>query len=425
MGKPTSKVSKVSKVEVAGPLAPFAAAFVSRLGGLGYTTLTTTCAMRSMARLSRWLDAGGMTVADLTGERVEQYVHEGRTGASSPRSLAALLGWLDSLGVLPANPPEPEPARSAMDALFASFHRHLLVERALAPCTAAAYLVRARRFLAGCPAEAGLAGLTAADVTRAVLRESAAAGSVGSAQFFVVALRAFLRFCHVEGLVSGDLSAAALTVTGRRRPGLPAGISRSDADALLGSCDRRRPQGRRDYAVLITLLRLGLRAGEVASLRLEDLDWRAGEIVVHGKGRRADRLPLPDDVGTAITAYLQRGRPVTSRREVFLRAIAPIDTLGRGGVSSIVRRACTRAGLARVGAHRLRHTMACEMVKAGVALPEISQVLRHRSLVSTAIYARVDLEQLRTLAQPWPAPPRPPQTGPPGPAQPEPRGAGR
>lgn len=408
MGRP---ISKVNKVEVAGPLAPFAAAFESRLAGLGYTSLTTTCAMRSMARLSRWLDAGGMTVADLTSERVEQYVGERRTGSSSSRSVAALLGLLDSLGVLPANPPEPEPPCSAVEALLASFHRYLLVERALAPSTAEAYVDRARRFLSGCTAEAELAELTTADVTRAVLRESTAAGSVGSAQFFVVALRAFLRFCHVEGLVSSDLSSAALTVTGRRRPGLPTGLGRADATALLGSCDRRRAQGRRDYAVLITLLRLGLRAGEVASLRLEDLDWRAGEIVVHGKGRRTDRLPMPDDVGAAVTAYLQRGRPQTSRREVFLRAIAPIDALGRGGISSIVRRACTRAGLARVGAHRLRHTMACEMVKAGVPLPEIGQVLRHRSLVSTAIYARVDLDQLRTLAQPWPLQPSPPPTG--------------
>lgn len=256
-----------------------------------------------------------MTVADLTSERVEQYVHERRIG-SSPRSLTALLGLLDSLGVLPVNPPEPEPPCSATDALLVSFHRYLLVERALAPSTAVAYVDRARRFLSGCTGEAGLAELTTADVTRAVLRESTAAGSVGSAQFFVVALRAFLRFCFVEGLVSGDLSSAALTVTGRRRPGLPAGISHADAGALLGSCDRRRAQGRRDYAVLIMLLRLGLRAGEVASLRLEDLDWRAGEIVVPGKGRRADRLPMPADVGAAITAYLQRGRPQTSRRDV-------------------------------------------------------------------------------------------------------------
>jgi integrase len=154
--------------------------------------------------------------------------------------------------------------------------------------------------------------------------------------------------------------------------------------------------------VLIILLRLGLRAGEVAALTLADLDWRAAEMVVHGKGHREDRLPLPGDVGTAIAAYLQRGRPKTTAREVFLRARAPIGALGRGGVSSIVRRACARAGVAPVGAHRLRHTLACEMVRAGVALPEISQVLRHRSATSTAIYARVDLDQLRVLAQPWP-----------------------
>lgn len=406
MGRPTSKVSKVA---VAGPLAPFVAAFESRLDELGYTPLTTVNVMRLMAHLSRWLDAGDMTAADLTSRRVEQYFQErraaGRTGSTSPRSLAALLGLLGSLGVLPANEPAPPPC-SASEALLASFHSYLLEERALASCTAAAYVQRARRFLAGYTAGAGftgagLAGLTAADVTRAVLRESTA-GSVGSAQFFVVALRAFLRFCFLEGLVAGDLSAAGLTVTGRRRPGLPKGISQADAAALLESCDRRRSDGRRDYAVLIILLRLGLRAGEVAALTLADLDWRAAEMVVHGKGRREDRLPLPGDVGTAIAAYLQQGRPETGRREVFLRAVAPIGALGRGGVSSIVRRACARAGVAPVGAHRLRHTLACEMVRAGVALPEISQVLRHRSATSTAIYARVDLDQLRVLAQPWP-----------------------
>lgn len=400
MGRPTSKVSKV---EVAGPLAPFAEAFKSRLAELGYTPLTTVNAMRLMVHLSRWLDAGEMTAADLTGERVEQYFRErraaGYTGSVSSRSLTALLGLLGSLGVLSAN--EQPPPCSASEALLVSFRGYLLEERALAPCTAAAYVERARRFLAGCNPEVEFAELTAADVTRAVLRE-ATAGSVGLTQFFVVALCSLLRFCFIEGLVQADLSAAALTMTGRRRPGLPKGISRANATALLGSCDRRRSDGRRDYAVLVTLLRLGLRAGEVAALTLDDLDWRAGEMVVHGKGHRADRLPLPGDVGTAIAAYLQRGRPRTIRREVFLRALAPIAPLGRSGVSSIVRRACVRAGVTPVGAHRLRHTLACDMVRAGVPLPEISQVLRHRSATSTVIYARVDLDQLRTLAQPWP-----------------------
>jgi integrase/recombinase XerD len=170
----------------------------------------------------------------------------------------------------------------------------------------------------------------------------------------------------------------------------------------LSSCDRRRAIGRRDYAVIVLLLRLGLRAGEVAALTLDDIGWRAGEIVIHGKCGREGRLPLPVEVGEAIAGYLQRGRPTTTRREVFVSAIAPIGALGRGAVSLIVRRACVRAGVPPVGAHRLRHTLACQMVDAGVPLPEIGQVLRHRSAVTTAIYARVDVDGLRTLAQPWP-----------------------
>jgi integrase/recombinase XerD len=226
--------------------------------------------------------------------------------------------------------------------------------------------------------------------------------SVRAAQNFVSGLRAFLRFGFVEGLVGADLSSAALLVTGRRRSSLPRGISKADARALLGACDRRSVLGRRDYTVIILLLRLGLRRGEVAGLRLDDVDWRAGELLVRGKGPREDRLPLPADVGAAIAAYLRRGRPGSDRREVFLRARAPFAPIASGTVSSTVRRACRRAGIAEVGSHRLRHATACEMVAAHVPLERIGQVLRHRSLQSTAIYARVDLAQLRLLAAPWP-----------------------
>jgi len=281
------------------------------------------------------------------------------------------------------------------------FRGHLLNERGLAQNTATAYVLRAGRFLTWAAADGNVMGLTAGDVTRAVLRESQNV-SVGSAQFFVVALRSFLRFCFVEGLLPTDLSAAALAITGRRRSSVPRGISPKDARALLSACDRRQAATRRDYAVILILLRLGLRAGEVANLTLDDIDWRAAEIVVHGKGRRDERLPLPIDVGEAIVGYLQRGRPTTTSRTVFVRRIAPIGPLSRGGVSFIVRRASIRAGPAPLGAHRLRHTLACQMVGAGVPLPEISQVLRHRSLESTANYARVDIEALRGLAQPWP-----------------------
>ena len=400
MGRATSEVSKVV---VAGPLAPFAEGFQARLEELGYTPLSAVTSMRLMVHLSRWLSARGLTAGDLTGERVAQYLRDRRAAgyahALSPRSLAVLLELLRSRGVLTSQ--DPSRPCSESEALLAAFGDYLLNERALAPSTVEAYVLRARRFLTGRDPGVALAGLSAAEISRAVLRV-AGSGSVGSTQYFVVALRAFLRFCFLQGLVPVDLSAAALTATGRRRPGLPMTISRAEARALLGSCDRRRSQGRRDYAILLVLLRLGLRAGEVAGLTLEDLDWRAGEIVVHGKGRRSDRLPLPTDVGEAITAYLRRGRPRTPRREVFLRAVAPIAPLSRRGISLVVTRACVRAGLTPVGAHRLRHTLACDMVRAGVPLPEISQVLRHRSLVSTAIYARADVDQLRKLAQPWP-----------------------
>lgn len=393
----------VSTVMVAGPLAPFADAYEAELRERGYAPRTIVTQQRQVARLSGWLEAGGLTVAALSGECLEQFCNArsvGGSGASCSRQgLIALLDVLRGLGVIELESPAGVDSKDEL--LLASFGDYLLGERGLAAGTALAYAGYARRFLGGLSGDGELSQVTAGEVTAAVLCESVTV-SAASAQYFVAALRSFLRFCFVEGLVEADLSAAALAVRGRRRSSLPMGISRTDAAALLASCDRRRAIGRRDYAVIITLLRLGLRAGEVARLTLDDVDWRAGEIVVHGKGRREDRLPLPADVGEAIAGYLQRGRPESRRRELFLRARAPIGALGRGGVSAIVRRGCARAGMAGIGAHRLRHTVACEMVSVGVPLPAIGQVLRHRSLQSTANYARVDLGRLRLLARPWP-----------------------
>jgi integrase/recombinase XerD len=397
--------SRVSRVSMTGPLAAFADAYAAELRERGYTPLSIVNELRQVGRLSGWLEARGLSAADLSGERVEQFLAWQRAGGRhrcqwSRPGLACLLAVLRGLGVLAAE--EPAPERSPADLLVASFERYLLAERGLAAGTASGYARHARRFLDGFAAGGGVAALTAGDVTAAVLREAASGVSVSATQYFVSGLRAFLRFCFTEGLVEADLSQAALVVTGRRRTSLPKAISRADAQALLGSCDRRRTLGRRDYAVIITLLRLGLRRGEVARLTLDDIDWRAGELVVRGKGGRADRLPLPADVGEAIASYLRRGRPASDRREVFLRARAPFEPIAPGTVSSTVRRACRRAGIAEVGSHRLRHTTACEMVSAHVPLQQVGQVLRHRSLQSTAIYARVDLDQLRLLATPWP-----------------------
>lgn len=401
VSRPTSRVSRVL---VSGPLVGVVEAFEDELKGRGYTPRSAVGQLRQVARLSGWLEGEELSAGELSRDRVEEFLAFQRgTGRSrsqwSRQGLLCLLDVLRVEGVLPAE--QPTAPCSPTETLLGSFERHLLTERGLAVATARGYVHRARRFLEGLPAGRDLAEVTGAEVTGAVLRESAV-GAVSTTQSFVAALRSFLRFCFVEGLVTVDLAPAALAVTGRRRSSLPRGISQQDADALLGSCDRRSALGRRDYAMILMLLRLGLRRGEVASLRLEDIDWRAGELLVHGKGARQDRLPLPADVGEAIAGYLQRGRPKVERREVFVRARAPFGPIASGTVSSSVRRACRRAGVADVGAHRLRHTVACEMVAAGVPMPQIAQVLRHRSLQSTAIYARVDVEQLRLLAAPWP-----------------------
>lgn len=204
---------------------------------------------------------------------------------------------------------------------YALFEHYLLEERGLAAGTVRGYVDHARRFLDGL-GEAGLKGLGPSAVTDALLRESRSV-SVSATQNFLSGLRAFLRFGFVEGLIDSDLTGAALAVTGRRRSSLPRGISSADARALLASCDRRTALGRRDYALLITLLRLGLRRSEVARLQLDDVDWRSGEVVIRGKAARADRLPLPAEVGDAIANYLRRGRPRSERRELFLQARAP------------------------------------------------------------------------------------------------------
>jgi integrase len=311
--------------------------------------------------------------------------------------LLCLLELLRELGVVPAPVLAPP---SCDEALMKSFEHYLLSERGLVVGTVTAYVAHASGFVADLD-PGGLCHVRAADVTAAVLGRSEKL-SVSGTQNFVAGLRAFLRFCFVEGLIEVDLSEAALPVTGRRRSSLPLGISAGDAAALLASCDRRTGLGRRDYALLMIMLRLGLRRGEVCSIRLDDIDWRSGEIVVVGKGARRDRLPLPADVGEAIAGYLARGRPVTVHRKVFISARAPFEPIAGGTVASTVRRACRRAGVAEMGSHRLRHTMACEMVAAQVPLSQIAQVLRHDSLQSTAIYARIDVESLRSLAQPWP-----------------------
>jgi len=351
--------SRVSGVVVSGPLEPFVDAYRLQLVSLGYTQRSVVPQLRQVGRLSAWLQCEELTVAELDEDQVEAFLAVKRADGRhrSEWSRPGLLCLLDVLRELRAAAvPAPVPTGSDSEVLLGLFERYLLDERGLTSGTVAGYVTHARRFLGGLSG-LELDELGASEVTAAVLREVDRGVSVSAAQNFVAGLRAFLRYCFVEGLLGTDLAGAALSVTGRRRSPLPQGISRGQARALLDSCDRRTALGRRDYAIILSLLRLGLRRGELASVTLEDLDWRAGGVVIYGKGGRTDRLPLPADVGAAIAGYLSRGRPLSSRREVFLRARAPFTPIDASTVSSTVRRACRRAGLASMGAHRLRHTI--------------------------------------------------------------------
>ncbi len=269
-------ISMVSKVRVRGPLAEFVPLVAAQARECGYTPLGTARVLRRMANLSRWMEERGLGAGDLSRERAREFTAArraaGRSSGRSLRSLAPVLAALAGAGKLA--PDSPAVPASEQERLLAAFEQYLRCERALAAGTASAYVARARRFIAGLGGS--LDGLTAGDVTRAVLAEAEKV-SAGSAQYFVAALRAFLLFCYLDGHTAADLAWAAQAVTGRRRLALPRGISRADARSLLASCDRRRARDRRDYAVLVMLLRLGLRAGKAAALTLDDIDWRGGD----------------------------------------------------------------------------------------------------------------------------------------------------
>ncbi len=221
-------------------------------------------------------------------------------------------------------------------------------------------------------------------------------------QRVATALRSLLRFWHLQGLTGGPLD-RAVPKAANRRPGLPRPLEQGQVAALLASCDQQTAMGRRDLAMLTLLARLGLRAGEVAGLTLDDIDWRSGEISIAGKGGRRDRLPLPADAGQAIAAWLLHGRPARALdRSVFIRARAPRSGLTAGAVTQAVAAAAQRAGLGAIYAHRLRHSAATAMLAGGGSLAEIGQVLRHRRAQTTSAYTKVNIEALRTLARPWP-----------------------
>lgn len=393
-----------SGVRVSGPLAAYAGGFSAYLAGHGYTPSSAVDQLRLMAHLSRWLAGQGADAAGLTAERVEEFLAV-RRGSHvrlvSPRALAPMLEFLRGLGVAPPQPPSV-PSMN-VDRLLEDYRCHLAGELGLAAGTIRLRETVARLFLAGLPepVEEHLSRLGGGEVTAFILRECP--GRSGSAARTVVAgTRALLRFLYLDGYLPRPLTDSVPGVAGWSMTALPRAVEPQLAARLIASCDPASAVGRRDRAILVLLARLGLRGHEVAGLELDDVDWRAGEVVIRGKGHSRDRLPLPADVGEAVAGYLRHARPPSASRRLFLSARAPLAPLSASAIRSVVRDACRRAGLPRIGAHRLRHMTGTQMLRAGASLAEVGQVLRQRSALVTANYARVDRNALRALARPWP-----------------------
>lgn len=392
------------RVRVTGPLASYRDGFAEELIAVGYKPECAARQVQLMAHMSRWLQGQDPDAADLTPGRVEEFLDQRRAEGYrlelSQRGLMPLLGYLRGLGVAPGL--SQPVASTRVEVMMDRYRSYLAAEGGLAASSVKRYEGPVRLFLSERERPDGLhlGGLTAGEVTDFVVRECRGRRT-GSAKVLVTALRSLLRFLFLEGFISCPLAQAVPTATGWADRSFPQPLSANEVAALLASCDRTTLVGSRDFAILTVLGRLGLRAGEVAALGLDDFDWRAGEIVVRGKGASQERLPLPVDVGEAIAAYLKQ-RPRVGCRALFLRVLAPIAAMTSNAVQYVVRGACRRAGMPMAGAHRLRHHAATAMLAGGASPAEIGQVLRQARLATTNLYIKVDHGALRAIAQPWP-----------------------
>ena len=388
----------------AGPLSAYIDTFAQQLFDEGYALWTVKYSVRLLADLTTWMQQQGLAIKDLAELPVHtffQHRYQLRRPHRDDRAiLKKLLVHLRTLGVIAAS------VKAIGDPIVQAFQQYLIYQRNLAPSTIHYYLNTVVRFLnqrfGTQPPNPDV--LCAQDVTGFMLQQ-ARRYSAGQTQLIASALRSFFRFLLQQALITIDLAQCVPTPARRRLSTLPKFISADDVEHLLHCVDQTTPEGRRNYAILQLLARLGLRAAEVAALTLNDLDWDAGEIIVRGKSGRYDRLPLPYEVGQAIANYLRDGRPSCSTRRVFVRHRAPQRGFVNGeAVGTIVRRALDRAGLnpALKGAHLLRHSLATRLLRNGASLAEIGELLRHRNLNTTQIYAKVDESSLSKLALPWP-----------------------
>jgi site-specific recombinase XerD len=390
----------------AGPFRDHAQEFVEHLRSRGYAEGTIRVKLQILAEMSRWSVRCRVTLFDEV--RLAHFLRDQRRRYRTSRGVRAtglqVIQCLRARGDL-----SPAPAvvrRDRASQIESEYASHLREERGVAEGTVAVYLRLVHPFVVkylGVGSRRS-AKLDAAGVIRFVLRQASSV-SPCYAKLRVTALRSFLRFAYVRGTTKVDFGAAVPTVRNWRLASLPRFISAADVLRLVRSCDRRTHGGRRDHAILLLLARLGLRAGEVAQLKLEDIDWDAGELIIHGKGQRLDRIPLPPDVGAPLAGYIHRDRPRCASRAVFVRLQAPLGGLRGIGIANIVKRAIERVGLQTPsgGAHLLRHSLATDLLRRGSSIPEIAELLRHRSPETTMLYAKVDLAALRRVSPPWPA----------------------
>ena len=388
-----------------GPLASYLDAYLRRIEQEGFLPSSVPMQMYALARFSRWLQTQQFNVHQLDEVAVERFLQRdpNMTHGSEAAPLRRFLTMLREIGLASAKPPEP---RNGQQRFIDEYRRYLLQERGLVETSLLNYVPFAEQLLSDRfgLSEMNLSELTARDVTK-FLQVRARQLNPGRAKLLVTALRSFLRYLRYQGEISVDLAGCVPSVAAWSFSTVPKFLPAGTVQQVLDRCERGTPDGKRNYAVLVLLARLGLRACEIVGLSLNDIDWDNGRITIRCKGGRWAQLPLPSAVGEAIAIYLRSGRPHCVCRHVFLRHRAPLRGFADSTtVSTIVRRALIHAGIdsARKGAHLFRHTLATELLRNGASLDEIGELLRHRSPNTTAIYAKVDLTALRTLALPWP-----------------------
>jgi len=388
-----------------GPLAPFLDVYISRIEKDGFLPSSVPCQAYAIARFSKWLQQEDIRLGDLDEIRVRRFLDRdpGIVHFPEPATIRRLLLILRDIGVLKAEPPV---VVTPLQHCVAEYRKYLVHQRGLAESCLPNYLSYVEQFLSRRfgKNEPCFMELCASDVTT-FMKDQIGKLSAGRARLLVTALRSFLRYLQHQGLIMVELSGCVPAVACWSLSEIPKSLPTGTVQQVLAQQVRTTAVSCRNFAILMLLARLGLRAGEVVALNLEDLDWEEGLIRIRRKGARWTQLPLPADVGEAIATYLRSHRPRCSSRRVFLRHSAPIRGFAHTiTVSSIVRRTLIRAGVdsARTGAHLLRHTLAVDLLRKGASLDEIGDVLGHRSPNTTALYAKVDLAALSTITLPWP-----------------------